>query len=346
MSADFSAILTAHAARWPAMTPQDYGKLAYQNAFGPEHIIASPEAVLERLWEEWQGLPPDNSLRGPEDIGNGLCRFHLSGPADETAAGLLAELLCRTGREHTKAPLEPQLECLRTLGIPGMADWLAEYWRQGCPALSHSGVFRTAYRPHYRLLRTAYGCFFPVLLAVRRLLAEQGRAMVAVDGRCGSGKTSLAALLAELFPCRVFHMDDFYLPIPQRKPGWDACPGGNMDLERFAREVLLPAQAGETVLYRPYHCRTGQFRQAEAVPPAPLTVVEGSYSQHPALEGQYGLSVFLTCPQDVQARRLQAREGDGFPAFQSRWIPFEERYFAACGLPRQGTITVDTGMLG
>ncbi|MFQ8759475.1 MAG: hypothetical protein ACLSAF_08570 [Intestinimonas sp.] len=31
---------------------------------------------------------------------------------------------------------------------------------------------------------------------------------------CGSGKTSLAALIAALFPCNVFHMDDFFLPRP------------------------------------------------------------------------------------------------------------------------------------
>lgn len=37
--------------------------------------------------------------------------------------------------------------------------------------------------------------------------------LIALDGRCGSGKTTLAAQLAEQFPgSAVFHTDDYYLP--------------------------------------------------------------------------------------------------------------------------------------
>ena len=39
---------------------------------------------------------------------------------------------------------------------------------------------------------------------------------VAITGPNGSGKSTLAALLERLFPCRVVHTDDFYLP-PARK---------------------------------------------------------------------------------------------------------------------------------
>lgn len=46
----------------------------------------------------------------------------------------------------------------------GMADWLAVYRRQGCPPVHHSPAYREAYDPHYRVLRTAYGGYFPALL--------------------------------------------------------------------------------------------------------------------------------------------------------------------------------------
>lgn len=37
--------------------------------------------------------------------------------------------------------------------------------------------------------------------------------LVALDGRCGSGKTTLAAQLARQFPQSItVHTDDFYLP--------------------------------------------------------------------------------------------------------------------------------------
>ena len=41
--------------------------------------------------------------------------------------------------------------------------------------------------------------------------------LIALDGRCGSGKTTLAGQLAEQFPASiVFHTDDYYLPPDQR----------------------------------------------------------------------------------------------------------------------------------
>jgi uridine kinase len=46
--------------------------------------------------------------------------------------------------------------------------------------------------------------------AIDRLL-QQDRVIVAIDGKCTSGKTTLASRLAEIYDCNVFHMDDFFL---------------------------------------------------------------------------------------------------------------------------------------
>ena len=77
--------------------------------------------------------------------------------------------------------------------------------------------------------------------------------LIALDGRCGSGKTTLAAQLAEQFPgSAIFHTDDYYLPPAQRIPNWAETPCANMDLTRLREEVLVPAQAGaaaRTALY-------------------------------------------------------------------------------------------------
>ena len=62
-----------------------------------------------------------------------------------------------------------------------------------------------------------YPVFAPALQAVADLDAG---ALVAVDGRCGSGKTTLGALLAAVFGCAVVHTDDYYLPFARRAPGW------------------------------------------------------------------------------------------------------------------------------
>lgn len=88
--------------------------------------------------------------------------------------------------------------------------------------------------------------------------------LIALDGRCGSGKTTLAGQLAEQFPASiVFHTDDYYLPPDQRIPDWEKTPCANMDLARLREELLRPARAGEPVFYRAYSCREGAYRPGQ-----------------------------------------------------------------------------------
>ena len=55
--------------------------------------------------------------------------------------------------------------------------------------------------------------FAPVLAQVKRLADEGKPVAIAIDGRCGSGKTWLSGLIGDRFPCNILHMDDFYLPL-------------------------------------------------------------------------------------------------------------------------------------
>ena len=83
------------------------------------------------------------------------------------------------------------------------------------------------------------------------LLTRDGQVFVAIDGKCTSGKTTLAAKIAEKYDCNVFHMDEFFLRPEQRTPERFSQVGGNVDYERFWQEVLLPLKKGEAFSYRP-----------------------------------------------------------------------------------------------
>lgn len=185
--------------------------------------------------------------------------------------------------------------------------------------------------------------FSPVLERIRGLAKRGGPAVIAIDGRCGSGKTWLARLIAESFPCNVLHMDDFYLPFARRAGDWEAVLGGNMDFERLRNEVLLPIQAGKDAIYRPYCCPEDSFGEAMTLPCRELTVVEGSYSRHPSMDIAYDLTIFLTCAGEVQRRRLKQREGSRFAAFEQRWIPMEENYFRRFDVEGTSDMVLDTG---
>lgn len=164
---------------------------------------------------------------------------------------------------------------------------------------------------------------------IRQGLAERGRLLIALDGRCGCGKSSLAAALAEEFDGNVFHMDDFYLPFAARETGWTDIPAGNMDLRRFRAEVLEPLRKGQTVWYRAYLCSEDRYQQPREIPFKPLSIVEGSYCEYPILRGYYDRRIFVTAAPELQEKRLRAREGAHFAAFRERWIPMEENYFSA-----------------
>ena len=74
------------------------------------------------------------------------------------------------------------------------------------------------------------------------------RIIIAIDGRCASGKSALASNLENELGCAVFHMDDFFLRPEQRTPQRYAEPGGNVDRERFWEEILEPLRISNSCL--------------------------------------------------------------------------------------------------
>lgn len=84
--------------------------------------------------------------------------------------------------------------------------------------------------------------FEPVVQAIRQLQKEKEGLdeplIVAIDGRCGSGKTTLGEYLEQVFDCNLFRMDDFFLRMEQRTPQRLKETGGNVDYERFEETVI------------------------------------------------------------------------------------------------------------
>ena len=162
---------------------------------------------------------------------------------------------------------------------------------------------------------------------IDRLLNQQESVVVAIDGKCTSGKTTLASLLADVYDCNVFHMDDFFLRPEQRTPERFAEIGGNVDYERFAEELLAPLKAGEPFSYRPFDCSTFTLAQPVSVQPKKLTIIEGTYSHHPYFDDPYDLKILLTVTEDLQRQRVLERPAFLHSRFFESWIPMENRYF-------------------
>ena len=62
--------------------------------------------------------------------------------------------------------------------------------------------------------------------------------IIAIDGRCASGKTTFTQKLANYLNAEVIHMDDFFLRNELKTKERLSEVGGNIDYERFTSEVL------------------------------------------------------------------------------------------------------------
>ena len=175
---------------------------------------------------------------------------------------------------------------------------------------------------------------------IDELLTQKDMVIVAIDVKFTSGKTTLASNFAQIYDCNVFHMDDFFLRPEQRTRSRFAEGGGNVDYERFQKEVLLPLQSGKAFSYRPFDCSSFTLAAPVAVAPKKLNIIEGTYSHHPYFGTPYDLKILLTVDKETQRQRILDRPSFLHKRFFEEWIPMEDRYFDGFAIPGQADFIV------
>lgn len=164
--------------------------------------------------------------------------------------------------------------------------------------------------------------------------------LVAIDGRCGSGKTTLANKLKQDLSCEVLAMDDFFLRPEQRTEERYQEPGGNVDYERV-EEVLKEYKEHNTATYQPFDCQTFTLGKQRILSNNPVLIVEGSYSCHPRLQKYYDYKLFLTIEPQKQRDRLHNRDRNKIQDFIEKWIPLEENYFMSYNIEQSCDDVID-----
>ena len=176
--------------------------------------------------------------------------------------------------------------------------------------------------------------------AIDRYLSRKEQVIIAIDGSCTAGKTTLATALAEAYDCNVFHMDDFFLRPEQRTEARFSQAGGNVDYERFYEEVLLPLKSGLPFSYRPFSCSSMTLTEPLEVVPKKLTIVEGTYSHHPYFQDPYDIRIFLTISPELRYSRILERPAFLHQRFFDLWIPMEQEYFRTFSIAEHADITL------
>lgn len=179
--------------------------------------------------------------------------------------------------------------------------------------------------------------------AVALLLEKKPDAVIAIDGPCASGKTTLALALTEQFNTQIVHMDDFFLPVALRTEERLAECGGNVHYERFCKEVVSGLKSGQSFEYKAYSCRLGDYAETKSISARKAVIVEGSYSLHPVFSEIYDLKIFVVADLETRYERILQRNGsEALETFKSLWIPLEDKYFDSFGIKEKCDITVKT----
>ena len=174
-------------------------------------------------------------------------------------------------------------------------------------------------------------------------LSKEKPIIIAIDGRCASGKSTFAKELCNIVDGNLFHTDDFYLPNSIRTKERLRIPGGNIHHERFLEEVIFPIKNEESVIYRPFSCFTQDFSDEKIMLPKQINIVEGAYSMTKELYENYDFTVFMTVSKDNQMKRLiQRNNEDGAQRFEDIWIPLEEKYISFYNLSSKCDLIIDT----
>ncbi len=350
---ELRGIILQHNCIYPRWQVMDLVKLIYQNEFGPGHYISDSEASLERLRAEIKGLPQNEE--GPlfVDLGNGFGRLHLDAARGKLSVETINRLFILSAKKRigSMQAFGSKLEAAKALCAEGLLPFAAgelerfliDYKARGYPAVGHSEEYRQVYSPGYRVINSTFAHYFDLLQKIEQLLEKKKYVVAAIDGPAASGKTTLAKLLKDIYACPVISMDHFFLRPEQRTKERLQEAGGNVDYERFQKEVLPGLGKGESFGYRVYNCQTQSFTAERSIPKGPLRVVEGSYSLHPRLSGDYDLRVFLTIEGEEQKRRILARNGpEMFKRFVNEWIPLEEKYFAVHDIAAQSDLVLNS----
>ena len=331
------------------MMPEDAVKLLFQQEFGGGHIVEDEEKSLDFIRREYANTPKTDCLL-TEDIGGGMTRVYLGG-LEECALEKVNRLFV-AGSRFVCGDMESfkeKLTLLEKLTDEGempfdsglLKAFLSKYRADGCPILSHSQKYKESYHPAYRVMPERYAVLIPLIAEIEKRNSRGLHTILAIDGQCGSGKTTIADLLKEIYNASVVRMDDFFVPPALRDEPHKKLP---VHYERFEEEVLPNLRTDSDFFYTAFDCSKMDYGDKVSVENKGLVIVEGSYSLAPRFGRYYDISAYVCCSPTDRIERLSNRcQSEALmQRFINEWIPCEDRYCEEFGIDKNADFIIET----
>jgi uridine kinase len=170
-----------------------------------------------------------------------------------------------------------------------------------------------------------------ITASVRRTEPRAGRTrVVAIDGRSGAGKTSLAAELSGRLNAPVVSLEDLY-------GGWDGLERG---IDLLVSTVLEPLAAGQAPRVPRYDWVAGEWAAPRVIETPDILIVEGVGAGARRAASFESLVVWLEVPAPVRKRRALGRDGETFAPYWDRWAAQEDLMLARDRTQDRADITI------
>ncbi|WP_426997279.1 chorismate-binding protein [Pseudarthrobacter sp. N5] len=158
--------------------------------------------------------------------------------------------------------------------------------------------------------------------------------IIAIDGRSGAGKTTLAielaARLRDHHKVSLFHLEDIY-------PGWNGLAAG---IQRYVSTVLPPLRRGEQASWTSWDWEKHYDGEARRTLPAEIVIVEGVGAAAAAARPMLDAVIWADSAEEDRRTRALDRDGGSYEPFWEQWAAQEQEWLALDKVPEHADIRV------
>ena len=152
--------------------------------------------------------------------------------------------------------------------------------------------------------------------------------IIAIDGRPGSGKTTLAIQLEKALKAQAIYLDEFF--IPQEQWPIDQTPRFPFFYFRYQEFLngIKVLAAGKSFSYFSYDWQTNAVsKEPTIINPAKIIIVEGVSALNKELAGLYYKRIWVASDNETEWKTIEEREsGKNVDLWKQIYLPSVDLY--------------------